>query len=137
MEGCCAVPSCSVVSQLCDPMDCSPPGSSVNGDTPGKNTGVGCHAFLQEIFPTQESNPGLPHYRQILYCLSHQMVKNLPAMQETWFDLWVRKIPWRRKRLLNPVFLPGEFHGQRSLAGYSPCGQKEPDKTERLITAQA
>ena len=45
---------------LCDPMNCSPPGSSVHGDSPGKNTGVGCHALLQGIFPTQGSNPGLP-----------------------------------------------------------------------------
>ena len=35
---------------LCNPMDCSPPGSSVHGDSPGKNTGVGCHALLQGIF---------------------------------------------------------------------------------------
>ena len=40
---------------LCDPLDCSPPGSSVHGDSPGKNTGVGCHAVLQAIFPTQGS----------------------------------------------------------------------------------
>ena len=40
--------------------------------TPGKNTGVGCHSLLQGIFPTQESNPGLPHCRQILHHLSHQ-----------------------------------------------------------------
>ena len=46
---------------LCDPMDCSPPGSSVHGDSPGKNTGVGCHALLQGIFPTQGSNLGLLH----------------------------------------------------------------------------
>ena len=51
---------------------CSPPGSSVHGDSPGKNTGVGCHAPLQGIFPTQGSNPGLPHCWQILYHLSHQ-----------------------------------------------------------------
>ena len=51
---------------LCDPMDCSPPGSSVHGDSLGKNTGVGCHALLQGIFPTQGSNPGLPHCRLIL-----------------------------------------------------------------------
>ena len=57
---------------LCDPRDCSPPGSSVHGDSPAKNTGVGCHALLQGIFPTQGSNPGLPHCRWILYCLSHQ-----------------------------------------------------------------
>ena len=57
---------------LCDPMDCSPPGSSVHGDSPGKNTGVGCHALLQGIFLTQGLNPGLLHYRQILCHLSHQ-----------------------------------------------------------------
>ena len=57
---------------LCDPLDCSPPGSSVHGDSPGKNTGVGCHALLQGIFPTQGSNPGLPHCRWSLSCLSYQ-----------------------------------------------------------------
>ena len=57
---------------LCDCMDCSPPGSYVHGDSPGKNTGVACHALLQGIFPTQGSKPGLSHCRQILYCLSHQ-----------------------------------------------------------------
>ena len=56
---------------LWNAMDCSPPGSSVHGASPGKNTGVGCHALLQGIFPTQGSNPGLPHCRWILYCLSH------------------------------------------------------------------
>ena len=44
---------------LCDLVDCSPPGSSVRGDSPGKNTGVGCHALLHGIFLTQESNPSL------------------------------------------------------------------------------
>ena len=53
-------------------MDCSPPGSSVYGDSPGKNTGVGCHALLQGVFPPQGLNPGLPHCRQIIYQLSHQ-----------------------------------------------------------------
>ena len=47
-----------LVAQLCltidDPMYYSPPGSSVHGDCPGKNTGVGCHFLLQGIFPTQE-----------------------------------------------------------------------------------
>ena len=52
-------------------MDCSPPGSSVHGDSPGKN-GMGCHALLQGIFPTQGLNPGLLHCRRILYPLSHQ-----------------------------------------------------------------
>ena len=46
---------------------CSLPSLSVHGDPPGKNTAVDCHALLQGIFPTQGSNPGLPHCRQILY----------------------------------------------------------------------
>ena len=57
---------------LCDPMDCSPPGSSIHGDSPGQKTGMGCHALLQGIFPTQGLDPGLPHCRQILYWLGHQ-----------------------------------------------------------------
>ena len=57
---------------LCGPMDCSPPGSSVHGHSPGKNIGVGCYALLQGIFPTQGLNPGLLHGRWILYQLSYQ-----------------------------------------------------------------
>ena len=60
------------------------------------------------------------------------MVKNLPAMQETGFDPWVRQIPWRREWLPTPVFLPGGFHGQRSLVGNSPWDHKESDTTEQL-----
>ena len=67
---------CCLVAQscttLCNLMDCSPPGSFVHGDSPGKNTGVDCHARLQEIFPIQGSKPGLPHCRRIIYHLSHQ-----------------------------------------------------------------
>jgi len=48
------------------------------------------------------------------------------------FSPWVRKIPWRRAWQPTPVFLPGESHGQRSLAGYSPQGHKELDTTEWL-----
>ena len=69
-------PSMCLVAQLCwthyDPMDSSPPGSSVRGDSLGKNTGVGSLSLLKGIFPTQGLNPGLPHYSQILYCLSHR-----------------------------------------------------------------
>ena len=64
---------------LCGPVDCSLPGSSAHGDSPGKNTGVGCHALLQGIFPTQGSNLHLLcllYWKQILYhqrnmCLCH------------------------------------------------------------------
>ena len=47
-------------------------------------------------------------------------------------DPWVRKIPWRREWLSTPMFLPGESHGQRSLAGHSPWGRRKSDTTERL-----
>ena len=56
---------------LCNPMDCSPPGSSVHGDSPGKNTGVGCHALLQGILPTKGLNLPLLH-------LQHWQAGSLP-----------------------------------------------------------
>ena len=46
------------------------------------------------------------------------MVENLPALEETQVQSFVRKIPWRRKWKPTPVFLPGEFHGQKSQADY-------------------
>ena len=70
------IPMCLVAQScptLCDPMDDSPPGSSVHEESLTKNTRVCCHALLlQGIFPTQGLNPGFPHCRQILSCLSHQ-----------------------------------------------------------------
>ena len=62
------------------------------------------------------------------------MVKNLPANagDARGFDPWVKKMPWRRKWQLTPVFLLGESHGQRSLVGYSPWGCKKLDTTEQL-----
>ena len=66
---CLVAQSCLTLS---DPMDRSPPGSSVRGNSPGKNSGGGCHVLLQGSFLTQGSNWGLPHCRQILYHLSHQ-----------------------------------------------------------------
>ena len=57
---------------LCDPMDYSPPGSSVHGDSWGKNTRMGSLPLLQGIFPTQELNQGLLYCRWILYQLSYQ-----------------------------------------------------------------
>ena len=59
--------SCSVVSSSLQPH-----GLHSQWNSPGQNTGVGSHSFLQGIFPTQGSNPGLPHCRWILYQLSHQ-----------------------------------------------------------------
>ena len=82
-----------LVAQLCltlyDPLDCSPPGSFVYGDSPGKNTGVGCHVLLYGIFPTQGSSSGLPHCRWILYCLSHQGSQRILRGRER--NLWLYK----------------------------------------------
>ena len=54
-----------------------------------------------------------------------QLVKNLPAMQETWVQSLVWNIPWRREQLHTSVFQPGEFYGC-----YRPWGHKESDMTE-------
>ena len=59
-----------------------------------------------------------------------QMVKNLPAVQETQDQSLGQEEPWRRKWQPTPVFLPRKFHGQRSLVGYSPWGHKESDTTD-------
>ena len=60
------------------------------------------------------------------------MMKNLPAMWENHVQLLSQEDPLGREWLPTPVFLPGEFHGQRSLVGYSPWGRKESDTTEQL-----
>ena len=62
-------------------MDCSPPGSSVHGHSPGRNTGVGCHALLQGIFPTQGGN-------SCLLCLLHWQVGSLPLSHPGNPSLW-------------------------------------------------
>ena len=64
------------------------------------------------------------------------MVKNPPANAGDLRDAGLilrSKIPWRRVWQPTPVFLPGEFHGQRSVADYSPWGRKELDVTEQLM----
>ena len=80
-----------LVSQSClslwDAIDYSLPGSLCPWDFPSKHTGVGCHSLLQGIFPTQETNPGLLHCRQILCHLSH---KGSPSyLKITVFNVWV------------------------------------------------
>ena len=68
---------------LCSPMDCSLPSSSVHADSPGKNSGVGCHALLQGIFSTRRWSPGLLHCRWILYQLSHQGSRKVTPKEVT------------------------------------------------------
>ena len=100
---CLVTQSCST---LCDPVDCSPPGTSVHGDSLGKNTGVGSLSLLQGIFLTQGSDPGLPPCRQILYHLSHQ---GSPRTME-----WVaypisREFPWPRNGTWISCIAGGSF----------------------------
>ena len=70
----------------------------------------------------------IPSFMDVRASLVSQLVKNLPAMWETWVHPWVGKIPWRRERLPIPVFWPREFHGL-----YCPWGHKESDTTEQLL----
>ena len=77
-----------LVTQLCPtlfyPVNHTQPGSSVHGNSPSKNTGVGCHALLQGFFPTQGSNPCLLHCGQILYPLSHWGSPSHPLLLLNW-----------------------------------------------------
>ena len=119
-------------------------------DSPGKNTGVGCHFLLQCMKVKSERE-----VTQLCPTLSDPMDHSLPgssvhgifqARVLEWGAIaFFRDLPdpgielssftspaWRRQWHPTPVLLPGESHGQRSLVGYSPWGRKESDTTERL-----
>ena len=81
-------------------------------------------ALPWSLHPTLDVH--LPHSTLI----HHQTLWSSRSCKRHRFDPWVMKIPWRRKWQPTPVFLPGESHGKRSLAGYSPWGCKESDTTE-------
>ena len=128
----CAVLSRSVVSDSLGPHGLQPVRLLCPWGFSRQEYWGGLHALHQGIFPTQKSNPGLPHCKQILNSLSHQgssVIKNLLCCG---FDPWVRKIPWRRAQQATPVFLPGKSHGQSSPADNSPEGRKKLDTTEVL-----
>ena len=75
-------------------------------------------------------------HKMIRVSLVTQMVRICLQFWRPGFNPQIGKIPWRRACHSTPVFLLGESHGQRSLAGYSPRGHKESDTTERLSIAQ-
>ena len=88
--------------------------------------------FIWMVYSSRENCPfkGTP---KLWASLIAQVVKNLPAMQETWVRSLVWEDPLERKEWQpTPVFLPGESHGQRSLVGLSPQGCRESDMTEWL-----
>ena len=116
---------------LSDSMDCSPPGSFIQWDPPGKSTGVGCHCLNSYHSMGTLNLPGVSQVALV--------VNNLPAnagdVRDTCgLDPWVRKMLWRRTWQPTPVFLPGESHGERSLAGYIPWGHKELDTATNTFT---
>ena len=115
---------------LSDPMDCSLTGSSVHGIFQARVLEWGAIAFSgisshgSYLFLFFSTHKALYRLLFIHFRLSWWFRWWRICLQ-CWrpgFDPWVGKIPWRRKWLLTPVFLPGEFHGQRSLTGYSSWG---------------
>ena len=97
-----------------------------------------CDGLCELIFQCS-SQPCIPGINLIwLWCiplfasLVAKMVKNPPAMQETWLQSLGWEDPVEKGTATTPVFWPGEFHGQRIPAGYSPRGHKESDMTEQL-----
>ena len=85
--------------------------------------------ILKENKTLVKLEEGLPRW-----CSSKESTCQCRRYKRHGFDPWVGKIPQRRKRQSTPVFLPGKFHGQRSLASCSPWGHKELDMTEWLST---
>ena len=134
---CHCVALCLVVQlypTLCDPTDCSPPGSSVHGDSPGKNTGVGRHALLQEIFPTQASNPGLLHCRWMLYCLSHQGSPGIPEWVAYPFSMGsFQPRNWTGVSCIAGWFFTGWAAREASHMSLKKCKLKLWDTTTHLL----
>ena len=95
-----------------------------------KTTGVGSLSLCQRMFMTQESNCGFLHCRRILYQLSYQGSPWTPYKRKPMFFKNLVGAPWSRKWQSILLFLPGNFHGQRSLVGCSSWGRKESDMTE-------
>ena len=108
-------------------------GNLISGSSAFSKTSLNIRKFTVHVL----LKPGLENFEHSLalpffgiglpWWLSWQRV--CPQRGRPRFDPWVGKIPWRRKWQSTPVFLPVEFHGQRSLVGYSPWGHKEPDMT--------
>ena len=111
----------------------SPPGFSVHGDSPGKNTGVGCHACLQGIFPTQGLNPGLPHCRRILYQLSLEFPREtglilrcpLPPPSSGASSVSISPMKPRLEAFTRkgPLFLPPGHRRLASTVAFSGCAR--------------
>ena len=109
----------------------------------GLGRSSGCHGMTAYLAQSTVSGESAKTRATVLYSLIlgvisitlaaslvAQMVKNMLQCRRPGLKPWVEKNPWRKKWLRTPVFLPGEFHGQRSLVGYSPWECKATDTTE-------
>ena len=131
---------------LCGPHRRQPTRLPHPRDSPGKNTGVGCHFLLQGISSTQAWKPCLTHRQVDSSLLSHSGKPSIRwhsgkiihyqgrRCKKCGFDPWIGKILWERKWQPTPIFLLGKLQGQRSLTGYSPWACKVSDTTEWLST---
>ena len=141
-------PRVNEVAQSCptpsDPMDCRPPGSSIHGILQARILEWVAISFFN-AWKWKVEGKSLRHVWLLATPWTVRGPWDFPGkstgvgchcflQQCRWpgFNSWVRKIPWRREWLPTPVFLLEEFHGQRSLVGCSPWGQKESDTTEWL-----
>ena len=117
-----------LVAQLC-PTLCGPTRLLCPWDSPGKNTGLGCHSLLQGIFLTQGLNPGLLHWREIIYHLNHQesprrvkgkdKIKTFWGFKPGWLGRWGHcENGGRQERLL--------FGGRKRNLCYNPAGHPLP-----------
>ena len=78
--------------------------------------------------------PLIPHEASLKFPWWLRWKRTCLQSRRPGFNPWVGTIPWRREWLPTPIFLPREFHGQKSLAGYSLWGCKESDMTEQLTS---
>ena len=145
-------PCCCLVNKFCrtllQPYALQPARLLCLWDILGKITGVGCRFLLQDIFLTQGSNLCLLCWQEDLLekgQLPTQLFMGFPGGSDSkeptcqcrrckkhGFNPWIRKVPWRRKWQSTPLFLPGKYHGQRSLAGYSPGVTQNRTQLKRL-----
>ena len=131
---CLVIQSCLT---LCDPVDCSSPGYSVHGDSPGKNTGVDWHDLFQGISPIRDGTQvSLTAGGVFAFWVTREAHSNRYTLFfHCGFNLYFHSSShvWQRRQWQpTPILLPGKSHGQRSLVGCSPLGHEESDKTERL-----
>ena len=114
-------------------MDCNPPGFSVHGISQAR---ILYHYATRKVPYVSLSSLNFVHlfFTDFLFLVWFIGKESMCQCRRLGFNPWVGKNPWRREWQPTPVFLAGKFHGQRSLVGYSPWGQKESNMTEHMRT---